>query len=325
MQAYNSLIAKKKVKTINQATIIGNKDLVIEFLNNPKINKKYFKNSINNAIKYNKEEIFYLLFEFNQKNNIVEFSDIFYDLLANACSENNILYLKFLKENLPFKSLLIEHKLNKNFNCIKELLNTIIQKNSFEALQFLLTENNQIIQDCLNRNDSALTYKKTIRDLFANSCCCSKTSIVKYLFNFDIVNQYNDESFFYKTLKDSVIYNKLNTSKFIYKKLKLSNNQILELVKLSIEKTFYSFFKFLQKENTNLLLDNKKITNSLCIATNNLSKFNRVKSEKFIQFLEYLINKDISFNIEEISLYTDIDYVTESLNILSTKQKIQGF
>ena len=157
----------KEIKTINQAVIVDNKDWVLNYLNNSeisKINKKYFKGALKNAIKYDREDIFYLLFEFNKKHKIFQDTEIFFDLLTIACSKDYLKYLVFFKNQFLFKYLLIEHK-NKNFYCIRNLFDTTIRSNSIQALKFLLTNNNKIIKDVLIHKTSALAYNDTNESL----------------------------------------------------------------------------------------------------------------------------------------------------------------
>ena len=263
---------KKKIKTINQAVIIDDEELVIDFLNSPKINKKHFKSALINAINYDRESLFYLLFNFNKENEIVKNNEIFFNLISTACIENQVKFLEFLKNNLSLKSLLLEYKHTVNFNCVKDLLHLLIQNNSLEALQFLLTDNNEMIKQVLNHKTSALTYNNTVRKLFRVSCSISKITIVKYLFEFNVVKLYQDNSFFFHTLEDSIVYNKFNTCKFIYKKIILSNEDIVKLIQLSIQYKSYNFFKFLLKENPQTTLDYEEITKSICYLVSKLSE-----------------------------------------------------
>lgn len=316
---------QKKIKTINQAVIINDAELVIDFLNSPKINKKHFKSALINAINYNRESLFYLLFNFNKENEIVKNNEIFFNLISTACIENQVKYLEFLKNNLSLKSLLLEYKHTENFDCVKDLLHLSIQNNSLEALQFLLTDNNEMIKQVLNHKTSALTYDNTVRKLFKVSCSISKITIVKYLFDFNVVKEYHDILFFFHTLENAIVYNKFNTCKFIYKKITLSNKDILNLIQLSIQHKSYNFFKFLLKENPQITLDYEKITKSICYLVSKLSESYKTKCEKAIQFIEYLIKDNIHFKFSEVLNYTGDKYVKDKLTILFTQQKIQGF
>lgn len=316
---------QKKIKTINQAVIIDDEELVIDFLNSPKINKKHFKSALINAINYDRESLFYLLFNFNKENEIVKNNEIFFNLISTACIENQVKFLEFLKNNLSLKSLLLEYKHTENFDCVKDLLHLSIQNNSLEALQFLLTDNNEMIKQVLNHKTSALTYNNTVRKLFRVSCSISKITIVKYLFEFNVVKLYQDNSFFFHTLEDSIVYNKFNTCKFIYKKIILSNEDIVKLIQLSIQYKSYNFFKFLLKENPQTTLDYKEITKSICYLVSKLSENYKAKCEKAIQFIEYLIKNNIYFKFSEALNHTEDKYVKNKLTILFTQQKIQGF
>ena len=317
----------KEIKTINQASIVNDKDWILDYLNNSeisKINKKYFKGALKNSIKYNREDIFYLLFEFNEKHKIINNSDIFFDLLTISCDNDYTKYLVFLKNKLPFKCLLIENK-NKYFHCIQNLLTNTIKNNSLKALKFLLTDNNQIIKDVLNYKTSNLTYNNYFKSLFQLSCSISKIAIVKYLFEFDIIKKCKDSDFFFDSLFKSITNNKLNTSKFLYKKINLYEKDIITLMQLSIKKRSYNFFKFLLKNNQEIELNNKETTKSVCHLITQISIYYKKNFEKDCQFIQYLVESNIHFDFSEVIKYSKNKYTYEKLNLILIQQKIKEF
>lgn len=316
---------EKKIKTLNQATIANDKELILEFLKQPKINKRIFKSAIINSIKLNQEDNFYLLFDFNKKNNIIDFENVFFELFHTACSENNLVYVKFLKENFPLKSFILKHKTNNEFKCVENLLMHLVMTNCFESLKFLLTENNQLIKDCLNHKNSNINYQFTIRDLFINACSFSKTSIVKYLFDFESIKNHNDIDFFKKSIDGALNYKKFNTTKFLYNKFSEFKKFDKEFLLLANQKSFYSFFKFLIKENPDLKAYQKEINSGLCFSTSRIHEFNLGGQKVHCEFIEFLIQENIYINFELLSDYTHIEYIKEKFNILATKQKVKTF
>lgn len=309
---------KEKANTINQAVLLNDLEAFNSFLDT-KVNKGHFKFAMFNAVKLKRNDYFVKLFEFNSKNNIIELDKIFPELFNKACYDsNNIFVLDYLKNNTQFKLQLINAK-SKEHHYFHFLFNNIASSNDLESLQWLLTDNLDIIKSVINAKDSQLAFKKSILNLFIHSCQYSKKSIIEYLFSFDFVQA--DQSNLFQALKGAINYQKLNICKFLLKHYKISKKEEFFFLEDTLINNFYGLSKILLKND----LNNIEVSNYLVGGLSQLSKLNQVEREKFFNFINYLISNNFYVDLDLLIKNSDNDYLNEKFTKLMFKQKIKDF
>ena len=314
----------QKPKTINQAVLTRDKDQISIFLK-CKINKGHFKSALISAIKTRQNDVFELLFNFNKEKNIVPISYFFDEVFRTSCFENNIYLLDFLDKNTQFKLELINCK-EKKYDYIYYLINNTCSSNSLEALKWLLDKHFENIKCIVNRKDSSLAFKKMLKNNFLYASGVSKKSIVEFLYNFNFIQ--DDYSIHYQAINQSISYKKLNVCKFLFKHFEPSEEGYYIFLNESLSNNFYGFSKLLLKEskfNLDYLNIDNLLNSSILKGMNSLPNYNNVQREKFIDFVEYLVNGKYKLDIELLLNNSSCDYTVNRLNQLLIKQRVKDF
>jgi hypothetical protein len=312
-------IKLKEIKTVNQAVLLGNIDSVKSFLNND-IHKGHFRAAFYNSIKFHKNDSYELLFNFNLDREILDTYIAFPDILKAATISNNVFILNHLKLHTDFSKQLINCKNKKNYFFF--LFNNICSSNNLEALQFFLDDNLSIIQHVFNHKDSMLAFKEHFNKLFIHSASSSKTSIVKYLYNFDFIKENNE--IVTQATHAAINCHKLNTFKFLTRKIKLNNEDIFLFLESSLDKVFINFSKYLIKEFEIVIKENNFDMNYHVINSEKNVKA-KLQATFFCSFLDYLLDLNFYIDLKTLSNNSENIIIKEESLKLLTKKNIVNF